>query len=107
MAPDDRAEHALMCGKFSAKRWMRLLTDVIVADAGARESEGANEDVTYGVTGMLPVVVFDKDQAKRVRVPMRWGFPDTKNWKFPRPIHARSETVDTTKAFAEAFRDGR
>jgi putative SOS response-associated peptidase YedK len=37
---------------------------------------------------------------------MRWGFPDPKDWRRPKPIHARSETVDTTKAFAQAFTEG-
>jgi putative SOS response-associated peptidase YedK len=37
---------------------------------------------------------------------MRWGFPDPKDWRRPRPIHARAETIDTTPAFASAFHDG-
>jgi hypothetical protein len=48
------------------------------------------------------------DKAAHVRrvVSMRWGWPDPRNWKVPRLIHARSETIDTTSAFASAFRDG-
>jgi len=37
---------------------------------------------------------------------MRWGFPHPKNPGIPQPIHARSETIDTTPAFADAFRFG-
>ena len=37
---------------------------------------------------------------------MRWGFPHPKDWRRPQPIHARSETIDTTRAFAEAFATG-
>jgi putative SOS response-associated peptidase YedK len=37
---------------------------------------------------------------------MRWGFPHPTDWKRPQPIHARAETIDTTHAFAGAFRDG-
>jgi putative SOS response-associated peptidase YedK len=54
----------------------------------------------------LPVIIADQLSGARLVVPMRWGFPDPKNWKIPRPIHARSESIDTTKAFASAFLDG-
>lgn len=52
----------------------------------------------------LPVIV--SDGGERMVLPMRWGFPDPKDWRRPRPIHARAETIDTTPAFAAAFRDG-
>src|SRR6202167_5647748 len=70
--------------------------------------DGANrdEEVTYGVAKMLPVIVWDRDAGKRRVIPMRWGFPHAKDWRRPQPIHARSETIETTRAFAEAFRDG-
>jgi putative SOS response-associated peptidase YedK len=62
--------------------------------------------VTFRVMSNLPVIIWDKEAGKRRVVPMRWGFPDPKNWKIPKPIHARSETIETTKAFAPAFLDG-
>ena len=69
--------------------------------------EGANDtSVTFRVMSDLPVIIWDKDAGKRRVVPMRWGYPDPKNWRVPKPIHARSETIDTTKAFASAFLDG-
>ncbi len=37
---------------------------------------------------------------------MRRGFPDPQDWRRPRPIHARAETIDSVPAFAQAFRDG-
>ena len=37
---------------------------------------------------------------------MRWGFPHPKDWRRPQLIHARNETIDTTRAFAEAFATG-
>jgi putative SOS response-associated peptidase YedK len=37
---------------------------------------------------------------------MRWDFPHPKDWRRPQPIHARTETVETTKDFADAFHDG-
>ncbi len=60
--------------------------------------------VTYRVMSNLPVIVL-VEGARRV-VPMRWGFPDPSDWRKPRPIHARSETIDTTPSFAAAFREG-
>lgn len=49
---------------------------------------------------------WDREVGKRRVVPMRWGFPHPKDWRRPQPIHARSEAIDTTKAFAEAFATG-
>ena len=54
----------------------------------------------------LPVIVWDREAGKRRIVPMRWGFPHPKDGRRPQPIHARSETIDTTAAFAEAFATG-
>jgi putative SOS response-associated peptidase YedK len=67
---------------------------------------GPDEEVGYGVAKPLPVIVWDREQQKRVIVPMRWGFPHAKDWRRTQPIHARSETIDTTKAFAHVFADG-
>lgn len=67
---------------------------------------GPDEEVAYGVAKMLPVIVWDSEAKQRRTVPMRWGFPHAKDWRRPQPIHARSETIDTTKAFAEAFAEG-
>jgi len=35
-----------------------------------------------------------------------FAFPHPNDWRRPQPIHARAETIDTTKAFADAFHDG-
>ncbi len=37
---------------------------------------------------------------------MRWGFPDPRDWRRPRPIHGRSETVDTKEPFRTPFHGG-
>ena len=37
---------------------------------------------------------------------MRWGFPDPRDWRRPRPIHARSETVDSKSPFRMPFHAG-
>ena len=92
-----------MCGKFTA---MSAWAEVV---AFSQPLSGRGEDdreVTYRVVDNLPVIVLDIVAGTRRVVPMRWGFPDPQDWRRPRPIHARSESIDTTKAFAQAFRDG-
>jgi len=54
----------------------------------------------------LPVIVSDRDARQRRVAPMRWGFPHPTDWRRSQPSHARSETIDTTRAFAQAFQDG-
>ena len=65
----------------------------------------ADREVTFRVMGNLPVIVFDREAGTRRVVPMRWGFPHPKDWRRPQPIHARSETIEATNAFASAFLD--
>ena len=89
-----------MCGKIRAKRSWAATVDV----AGARMAEADDETIALRVMANLPLIVFDGGE--RMVLPMRWGFPDPKDWRRPRPIHARAETIDTTPAFASAFRDG-
>ena len=93
-----------MCGKFTA---MASWRDVVAFSQPLTVDRYAgDETVTYGVARTLPVIVLDPETKQRRVVPMRWGFPDPKDWRRPKPIHARSEGIDTTKAFAQAFRDG-
>jgi putative SOS response-associated peptidase YedK len=54
----------------------------------------------------LPVIVWDGEARRRRVVAMRWGFPHAKDWRRPQPIHARSESIDTTRAFAQVFAAG-
>lgn len=74
---------------------------------GAGGGEGSNDAVvTYRVNGMLPVIVWDAEKSVRRVARMRWGFPDPRDWRRPRPIHARSETVDTKEPFRTPFHAG-
>jgi putative SOS response-associated peptidase YedK len=95
-----------MCGKFTA---MALWSEV-VAFSRPLTSEASNstndQPVTFRVMGALPVIIWDRDKAKRRVVQMGWGFPDPNDCRRPKPIHARAESIDTTRAFAEAFLDG-
>jgi putative SOS response-associated peptidase YedK len=98
---------ATMCGKFTAMAsWAEVVafTQSLTRD-DVRPSDN-DKEITFRVMSNLPVIIWDSAAGVRRVVPMRWGFPDPKNWKIPKPIHARAETVDTTKAFASAFRDG-
>ena len=99
-----------MCGKFTAMYSWRHVWQQEQAFYLATGGDGApakeDREVTYRVMGNLPVIIWDNEENKRKVVPMRWGFPHPKDWRRPQPIHARSETIDTTKAFAQAFADG-
>lgn len=99
-----------MCGKFTAQATWREVVDFSQPLAGgggeAGSDGGGSDDVyTYKVNGMLPVIIWDAEARKRRVVPMRWGFPDPKDWRRPRPIHARSETVDRIQPFRKPFHD--
>ena len=93
----------IMCGKFTAKASWSEIVDFIWS---APAQEDADRTLAYRVMNNLPVILWDADQGRRRVVPMRWGFPDAQDWRRPKPIHARSETIETTKAFAQPFRDG-
>jgi putative SOS response-associated peptidase YedK len=101
-----------MCGKFTAMfSWQQVVafSQPLTADRFEKKSASTGDndrEVTYRVVAELPVIVLDIVESKRRVVHMRWGFPDPKDWRRPKPIHARSETIDTTKAFAQAFADG-
>src|SRR3954464_4609957 len=101
-----------MCGKFTAMvSWGQIVaySEMFTkGDGGDGQGgeDGGDEIITFRVGGPLPVIVWDAEARQRRVVRMRWGFPDPRDWRRPRPIHARSETVDTTKAFSQAFADG-
>ncbi len=90
-----------MCGKFTAMAsWAQV---VAFSQPLTRD---ADRLVTLRVMADLQVILWDHVAGTRRVVPMRWGFPDPKDARRPRPIHARAETIAVTRAFADAFRDG-
>ncbi len=90
-----------MCGKFTAMAsWSQ------VVDFSQPLASGSDKLLTLRVMGGLPVILWDHVAGTRRVVPMRWGFPDPKDARRPRPIHARAETIAVMPTFADAFRDG-
>jgi len=70
------------------------------------ELQEEDREVTFRVMGVIPLLVWDPETQRRRILGARWGFPDAKDWRRPQPRHARSETIETTKAFSGAFFDG-
>lgn len=98
-----------MCGKFTAlASWRELVefSQPLTVDAGGGGQGGGEEIVVYRVNGLLPVIVWDAEARRRRVVGMRWGFPDPRDWRRPRPIHARSETVEAKEPFRTPFHAG-
>lgn len=101
-----------MCGKFaSMASWseVRAFSDATTGAAPGNAAQQANDhDVTFRVMSPLPVLTWDREKRERRIIAARWGFPHPLDWRRPQPIHARAETIDSMRAFAEAFAgDGR
>src|SRR5690348_4369177 len=95
-----------MCGKFTAMfSWQQVVNFSQPLTRDRFGGEADDREVTLRVMGNLSVIIYDRVEGRRRIVPMRWGFPHPKDWRRPQPIHARSETIETTKAFANAFLD--
>jgi putative SOS response-associated peptidase YedK len=102
-----------MCGKFTAMvSWAQIVaySEAFLSGGGdgQGDSEGGGNDeiVTYRVGGLLPVIVWNAEARERRVVNMRWGFPDPRDWRRPRPIHGRSETIETKEPFRTPFHAG-
>jgi len=55
-------------------------------------THGSNDEiVTYRVAVCLPVIVWDAERRGATGGQDRWGVPGPRDWRRPRPIHARSE----------------
>src|SRR5579863_2231189 len=93
-----------MCGKFTA---MLSWEDAVFLEALTAypvDGSGNDAEITFRVMNVLPVIVWDAGQ--RRKVPMRWGFPHRADPRRPDPIHARAETIDSKPTFRDAFVDG-
>lgn len=96
-----------MCGKFTAQASWREIVDFSRPLTSDGRGGGGDEEAIYRVAGQLPVIVWDAEQGKRRVVSMRWGFPDPRDWRRPRPIHARTETVHSKDPFRKPFAEGK
>lgn len=86
--------------------WAEVVAFTQPLSGGHSENKNASDhEVAYRVMTNVPIILFDNRDGRRRVLPMRWGFPDPQDWHRPRPIHARSEFIEVTRAFAEAFRD--
>jgi putative SOS response-associated peptidase YedK len=94
-----------MCGKFTAMAsWAEVVAFSQPLTAERFEKKDVEDrELSYRVMSNVPIIVFDKAGGRRRALPMRWGYPDPHDWHRPRPIHARSESIDTTRAFADSF----
>ncbi len=102
-----------MCGKFTARAtWGEVVSfsQPLTSDSGCDDSGegdgGGDEIATYRVGGLVPVIIWDGEERQRRIINMRWGFPDPRDWRRPRPIHARSETIDAKEPFRTPFQAG-
>ena len=94
-----------MCGKFTAMgSWAQIYAYLNMFSVG--EPVEGDREVTYRVMSNIPLLVWDKEAQQRRILVARWGFPDPKDYRRPKPIHARAETIETTKAFRDAFLGG-
>src|SRR5258707_7590826 len=99
-----------MCGKFTAlASWSEVVafSQPLTESSGGEGpggDDGSNDEiVTYRVGGLLPVIVWDAETRARRVVKMRWGFPDPRDWRRPRAIHARSETIAGNEPICTPF----
>jgi putative SOS response-associated peptidase YedK len=93
-----------MCGKFtqhSSWREVHAFSQLLTVPT--------SEELVVS-TPMRPAYIMRLNQdGRREMVPMRWGFSgaNDKTPSTPRHIHARAETVDRLRTFAQAFHETR
>jgi putative SOS response-associated peptidase YedK len=93
-----------MCGKFT----QHYTWDQVHAFSQPLVVERPDELVVS--TPMRPAYIMHLNQGgHRIMAPMRWGFSgvNDKTPSKPRHIHARGETIDTLRTFAQAFQEAR
>ena len=97
-----------MCRKFTAMAsWAEVVAFSQPLTRDDVKLSDNDREITFRVMSDLPVIILDKETGKRRVVPMRWGFPDLKNWRIPKPIHARSDELKNPKfRAARAFMAG-
>jgi hypothetical protein len=90
-----------MCGRYRRKSDKQKIADAFRVSAGLDELDlGPDDDIAPG--SMQPVVLLDENGERQLEL-MRWGF------KLPDRLlfNARSEGIDSSKFWKEAFLKGR
>lgn len=67
----------IVCGKFTAMAtWAEVVAFSQPLTSKRYDKNGQpGREVTYRVTGNLPVIVWDAEKGQRRVIPMLWGFP--------------------------------
>lgn len=89
-----------MCGEFTALACWREVT------ALSQPASGSDALVTFRIGGPLPVIIWDSEMKIRRVVHMRWGTPDPHDWRRPKLIHGRAETIEAKEPFRTPFHAG-
>jgi putative SOS response-associated peptidase YedK len=103
-----------MCGKFTAQMtWGEYVALAGVGSdggAGGPDPMDASKQLgTFTPMSNVPVVYLGPVRQRRI-TPMRWGWHDpgaANPLRSFKHLHARSETIDTTHAWAESFQERR
>lgn len=93
-----------MCGKFT----QMATWNEVVAFSGPHVALPEDAPVTVSTPMRMAKVMRLGEDGRREMVLMRWGFSKPENRAFrPDHMHARAETIDRRRAFAEAFAERR
>src|SRR5688500_6597608 len=96
-----------MCGKFTAQAsWREVVAFSQALTGSSGEGGGGARDVTYRVNSLVPGSGGDEGGRQRGVGGTRSGSPDPRDWRRPRPIHARAESVDQKEQFRKPFHAG-
>ncbi len=75
-------------------------------DGNAGRERSNDAIVTFRAGGNLPVIIWNPEvEARRVQN-MRWGSPDSHDWRRPRLIHGHAETIASKQPFRAPFHAG-
>jgi putative SOS response-associated peptidase YedK len=94
-----------MCGKFTQHSTWRD----VHAFSQPLTLAGVPDELTVATPMRSANIIRLNEAGERKVVPTRWGFAGKSDANLSRPkhMHARSETIDKLRTFADAFTDGR
>jgi len=101
-----------MWGRFTAlASWREVVAlSQLVSRRGGVDEDGGDRDndaiVAFGAGGPLPVIIWDSEAKVRSLIDMRWGTPDSHDWRRPKLVYARAETIASKEPFRTPFHVG-